>query len=133
MKSSSVTMPIRRSSLSTGRQPTRSRRIVRSASIVAVSGVTVCRSRFMISEIGVFSVEPPASVNRITGVTGLAEFMRSYGQHVVEQKLLPVGSQRRNWKNTLVSDGYILLRHPDWAAACELANIVATEVNLYAE
>jgi biotin carboxylase len=70
---------------------------------------------------------------RITRVTGLHEFMHRYGEHVVEQRLLPVGAQRRNWKHTLVSDGYILLRHPDWATACELANIVATDVTLYAE
>ena len=70
---------------------------------------------------------------RITRITGLVEFMRAYGEHVVEQRLLPIGAQRRNWKQTLVSDGYILLRHPDWATACELANIVATDVNLYAE
>ena len=70
---------------------------------------------------------------RITRVTGLAEFMRQYGEHVVESRLLPVGTQRRNWKATLVSDGYILLRHPDWATACKLADIVANEVTLYAE
>ncbi len=70
---------------------------------------------------------------RISRVTGLAEFMRAHGEHVVEMKLLPVGSQRRNWKQTLVSDGFIMLRHPDWATACELANLVATQVTLYAE
>jgi biotin carboxylase len=70
---------------------------------------------------------------RITRVEGLGEFMRRYGEHVVEQRLLPVGTQRRNWKQTLVSDGYILLRHPDWHRACELADIVATEVTMYAE
>jgi hypothetical protein len=46
-------------------------------------------------------------------ITGLREFLRQHGEHVVESKLLPVGAQRRNWKHTLVSDGYILLRHPD--------------------
>jgi hypothetical protein len=44
-----------------------------------------------------------------------------------------VGTHRRNWKQTLVSDGHILLRHPNWATAVELANIVATEITLYAE
>lgn len=70
---------------------------------------------------------------RITRVTGLHEFMRRYGEYVVEQQLLPIGAQRRNWKNTLLSDGHILLRHPEWDKACELANIVATEVTMYAE
>jgi hypothetical protein len=70
---------------------------------------------------------------RITGVSGLHEFMRDYGEHVVEQRLLPVGTQRRNWKHTLVSDGFILLRHPDWGRTVELANIVATDITLFAE
>ena len=70
---------------------------------------------------------------RITKITGLNEFMRRYGEHVVESKLLPIGATRRNWKHTLLSDGHILLRHPDWATACELANIVANDVTLYAE
>ncbi|MBA3455353.1 MAG: hypothetical protein H0T42_19835, partial [Deltaproteobacteria bacterium] len=70
---------------------------------------------------------------RISRITGLHEFMRNYGEHVVEQRLLPIGTQRRNWKQTLVSDGYIMLRHPDWATACKLANLAATEITLYAE
>ncbi len=70
---------------------------------------------------------------RISRITGLTEFLRRHGEHVVESKLLPIGARRRNWKHTLVSDGYILLRHPDWATACELANLVATDVTLYAE
>lgn len=70
---------------------------------------------------------------RITRVTGLREFMQRYGEHVVEQHLLPIGAQRRNWKHTLLSDGHILLRHPDWNRTVELANIVATEITLYAE
>jgi hypothetical protein len=70
---------------------------------------------------------------RITRITGLREFMRRYGEHVCEEKLLRPGTQRRNWKQTLVSDGFIILRHPDWRMANELANIAATEFTMYAE
>jgi biotin carboxylase len=70
---------------------------------------------------------------RITRIDGLREFMRRYGEHVVEERLLPVGTPRRNWKHTLVSDGYILLRHPDWDTAYAMARAVATEVTMYAE
>ncbi len=69
---------------------------------------------------------------RISRITGLHEFLRDYGEHVVEQRLLPVGAQRRNWKHTLVSDGFIMLRHPDWGTACKLADLVANEITLYA-
>ena len=70
---------------------------------------------------------------RISRVTGLREFMHRYGEYVVEQHLLPIGAPRRNWKQTLISDGHILLRHPDWRIANELANIVANEITMYAE
>ena len=59
--------------------------------------------------------------------------MRAYGEHVVEQRLLPVGTPRRNWKQTLTSDGHILLRHRDWDTTCKLASIAAEHITLHAE
>jgi hypothetical protein len=70
---------------------------------------------------------------RITRIDGLREFMAAYGEHVVEEQLLPVGAPRRNWKHTLLSDGHILLRHPDWNTAARMAQIAATHVTMYAE
>jgi biotin carboxylase len=70
---------------------------------------------------------------RITRIEGLVEFMRRYGEHVVEERLLRPGTPRRNWKQTLTSDGHILLRHPDWDIACKLADIAASEITMYAE
>jgi biotin carboxylase len=70
---------------------------------------------------------------RITRVDGLHEFMQRRGKHVVEQRLLPIGTPRRDWKQTLVSDGYILLRHPDWDASYQLAMEAATDITMYAE
>src|SRR5206468_1026716 len=65
---------------------------------------------------------------RITRITGMVEFMRRHGEHVIEDGLLPVGTPRRNWKHTLISDGHILIRHPDWDTACRLADEAASEV-----
>jgi hypothetical protein len=70
---------------------------------------------------------------RITAVQGLHGFMRRFGAHVVEQHLLPLGAHRRDWKQTLLSDGHILLRHPDWATANEMAAIAARDITMYAE
>ena len=70
---------------------------------------------------------------RITRIVGLVEFMRKYGEHVCEEKLLRPGTPRRNWKHTLVSDGFLILRHPDWQVANQLADIAANEITLYAE
>jgi hypothetical protein len=70
---------------------------------------------------------------RITRIDGLAEFLHRHGEHVVEQRLLPVGSPRRHWKKTLVSDGFLLLRHPDWDRAYQLAMEAATDITMWAE
>jgi biotin carboxylase len=70
---------------------------------------------------------------RITRIDGLDEFLRRHGEHVVEQRLLPPGSPRRDWKKTLVSDGYLLLRHPDWDRAYQLAMEAATDITMWAE
>jgi len=70
---------------------------------------------------------------KITRIEGLASFMRQYGEHGVEQKLLPVGTPRRDWKQTLISDGHIMLRHPEWDIAYELAFKAATDINMYAQ
>lgn len=69
----------------------------------------------------------------ITRIDGLREFLRRHGDHVVEQRLLPVGAHRRDWKQTLVSDGYLLLRHPDWNTTYQLAMEAATDITMYAE
>lgn len=69
---------------------------------------------------------------RITRITGLDEYMRKYGRWVVEEQLLRVGTPRRNWKQTLTSDGHIIVRHPEWQSAQRMAFAAATDVTLYA-
>ncbi len=58
--------------------------------------------------------------------------MRRFGRWVVEERLLPVGAPRRDWKQTLVSDGYLLVRHPEWDEAVRMAYAAATDVTMYA-
>jgi len=69
---------------------------------------------------------------RIRRIEGLEEFLARRGAHVVWKNLLPVGSPRRNWKQTLVSDGFLVLRHPDLASTLEIADEFSREVRLYA-
>ena len=70
---------------------------------------------------------------RISRITGLGDWMRMAGPWVVEEKLLRPGTPRRNWKNTLLSDGHVVVRHPDWDEAYRLSFAAATGINLYAE
>jgi hypothetical protein len=69
---------------------------------------------------------------RIRAIEGLDELMRRHGDSVVSNTLLPIGAPRRDWKATLVSDGFIILRHPDLATTLALADEVGTRVHLHA-
>lgn len=69
---------------------------------------------------------------RITRIEGLDRVKANCGDAIQAIDLLPVGAERRNWKNTLLSDGYISLRHPDWETTKALADFVGTDLHLYA-
>lgn len=69
---------------------------------------------------------------RIRRVEGLESIMARYGEHIVHMDLLPVGAERRNWVQTLVSDGYVVVRHPDLQACYDISDAVGTDLQLYA-
>jgi hypothetical protein len=68
----------------------------------------------------------------IRAIHGLDEIGRRFGQHVVWNTLLPVGARRRDWRATLVSDGFIMLRHPDLQTTLAMADEVGMKVQLQA-
>src|SRR5438132_253535 len=70
---------------------------------------------------------------RITRIEGLGDWLSGAGSWVVEEKLLRPGTPRRNWKNTLLSDGHVIVRHPEWAEAKRLAFAAATGIRMFAE
>ena len=69
---------------------------------------------------------------RIQHIEGLEQLRARYGRHIVHVDLLPIGAPRRNWVQTLISDGYVCVRHPDLQATMDIADAVATDLNLYA-
>ena len=69
----------------------------------------------------------------IRAIQGLDDIGRRFGQHVVWNTLQPIGSRRRDWRATLVSDGFIMLRHPDLKTTLAMADEVGTKVQLYAQ
>ncbi len=69
---------------------------------------------------------------RITRIEGLQSILNRFGEHIVHLDLLPVGAPRRNWVQTLVSDGYVVVRHPDLQACMDIADAVGTDLQLYA-
>ncbi len=94
---------------------------------------------------GVFEAAPSRKYNagiifkraqgqgRITRIEGLGNFLRDAGKWCVEEQLLRPGTRRRDWKQTLLSDGHVMVRHPDWAEAHRLSFAAATGIKMYAE
>lgn len=68
----------------------------------------------------------------IRRIDGLDEIYRKYGPAIAWNALLPVGARRRNWKQTLVSDGFLLVRHPDLATTLAIADEIGERVQLHA-
>lgn len=70
---------------------------------------------------------------RVTRIEGLDAFLRDHGEWVVEEHLSRPGTPRRDWRATLLSDGHIVLRHPDWEEARRLTAEATTRIHVYAE
>lgn len=72
-------------------------------------------------------------VGRITRIEGAESLQQRMGEHVVWNTLLQPGTPRRDWMRTLVSDGFIMLRHPDLDETLRMADAVGTDLTMYAE
>ena len=69
---------------------------------------------------------------RIARIEGLDGLRHRLGDAICTIDLLAIGTPRRDWKSTLLSDGYISLRHPDWQTTMDMADLVGTDLQLYA-
>ncbi len=69
---------------------------------------------------------------RIFKMEGRDHIQRRWGDCIVWDNLLSVGSPRRNWRQTLVSDGFLMMRHPDLKTTMEMADDVGQNLQMYA-
>ena len=70
---------------------------------------------------------------RITRIVGLEAYKQRFGQFLVEDELLRPGTHRRDWKATLMSDGFLMVRHPDWDTCKRISFAAATDITMFAE
>ena len=68
---------------------------------------------------------------RIVRIEGLSNLLGDYGEWICAIDLLPIGAPRRDWLMTLISDGMVIVRHPDLDSCIEIADRFATELQLY--
>jgi len=73
-----------------------------------------------------------SGTGRITHYEGLDRLLADCGEHVVPLDLVPVGAPRRDWRATTISDGMVIVRHPELAKTIEIADRFAAELSLYA-
>lgn len=69
---------------------------------------------------------------RIQRHEGLDRLLAEYGSHVAAIELNPVGSPRRNWKQQLIGDGMVVVRHPDLQSCIEIADRFGTDFQIFA-
>lgn len=68
----------------------------------------------------------------IRRIVGLDSLKQRFEGCLVWENLLPVGSQRRNWLQTLLSDGFVVVRHPLLEPTLEMADAFGQELQLLA-
>jgi biotin carboxylase len=69
---------------------------------------------------------------RIRGIEGLDAFVARYRPWIARIDLLPLGAHRRNWKQTFLADGNVVVRHPDPRVCLDLAKEAAATIHLHA-
>jgi len=69
---------------------------------------------------------------RIQRIVGLERLVARYRPHIVCIDLLPLGAPRRDWRRTLISDGYLIVRHPELQATLEIADRIGTDLQIHA-
>lgn len=69
---------------------------------------------------------------RIRQIIGLDRLKEDFGHWLVWENLLPVGAHRRDWLQTLISDGFLVVRHPDLDTTLDMADRIGSELRLIA-
>jgi hypothetical protein len=79
---------------------------------------------------GIFKRAQGAGV--VQKIEGLDRILAQYGEHICAVDLTPVGQPAKDWRRSLLADGFVMLRHEDLDSTLHMADRVATEVQLYA-
>ncbi len=69
---------------------------------------------------------------RIKRFAGLDTFRRKYGPYIAREDFLPIGAQRRDWTQTFLGDGHLVVRHKEHDRALALAMEACTNLHVYA-
>ena len=69
---------------------------------------------------------------RVRAYEGLDAILAQYGEHIPVLDLTPLGQPRRDWKKSVVGDGWCVARHPNLETTVEIANRLASDLRIVA-
>lgn len=69
---------------------------------------------------------------RVVRHAGLERVLARIGPHLAHMELTPVGAPKKDWRQVVQGDGWIVVRHPELKPLLELADCVATDLTLVA-
>ena len=69
---------------------------------------------------------------RIVAHNGMDAFRQRHGAWIARDDLLPIGTPRRDWQQTFLADGNVVVRHPDWDPCYRMAEEFVRAVQLFA-
>lgn len=68
----------------------------------------------------------------IQRIEGLESLRAHFGEYLVAVELLPIGAPRHDWVQHVISDGFVIVRHPELQTTLAMADAVGTDLQLYA-
>ncbi len=69
---------------------------------------------------------------KVTRVEGLGRLLHELGSVVAAVHVQPIGAPVGDWRRAAVSDGYMIVRHPEFRRTLEVVERVAREFQIYA-
>lgn len=70
---------------------------------------------------------------RISRIVGMDRVRERCGNSIVWENLLPIGSPRRDWLQTLVSDGFVCVRNESYEEVESMRDFMVNEIKMYAD
>ncbi len=68
----------------------------------------------------------------IRQIEGLDSIRARFGEHIAAMQLPAVGTPRADWRRRLTAEGWMVVRHPDLQTLLDMADTIATELQLNA-
>jgi len=69
---------------------------------------------------------------RIQRVEGMDAFRRRWGRGICWDNLPAIGTPRKDWRQSLIGDGFLIVRHPQWGEAWRMMEDAIGSVRLIA-